>query len=539
MKYDLTQEPWIPCQTTDGDLVELGIFDVLRGAHEIEDIVADNPPMRSTLLRMLIALVRHASFGNVKRIPSEDWRDTWRAGRFSDDVVRYVEDRKAAFDLFDELRPFAQIPGLEVVDSNKVKGQKVFIPRPSHIGSIIIDRPSGNNATLFDHVSDDDCPPLTPAQAARHMLTYMQNSATGNTSAYRASGFDLLEKPGYSSFAPLRKGYCVTVQGQNLFETILLNVFSRTGTLQTERDEPWWDVPAEEIVKLARKGTQQVPKGVMSLYTWPTRLLRLVELDGMVVGVHDALGIKIPSSYPDPMKMYRESKDGETVPVSPLGDRGFWRDFGAAICGAKMAKGGVHKHGRTAAIDRLSNDASLGIPRSRRMSLRAIAVDGNQGGIYALIDDSTPLPVEVLGDQDRAQWSAEAIEIAESEVQFLERLIKGVLRRRVSRSACIGMTDKLKLPKTTYSILDDCRSFFWSAIRTPYLDAISEPDTDVAQRTWRAAVGSAMNDTFDHFLDHAGRDSKMVLALQHAPTALANRIRKLESQGPKAEKEGD
>jgi len=539
MKYDLTQEPWIPCQTSDGRLVELGIVDVIRGAHEIEDIVADNPPMRSTLLRMLIAIVRHASFGNVKMIPSGDWRATWQTGRFEDDVVRYVEDRRTSFDLFDELRPFAQIPGLEIVETKKVKGQNVIIPRPSSIGSIIIDRPSGNNATLFDHVSDGDCPPLTPAQAARHMLTYMQNSATGNTAAYRASGVDLLEKPGHASFAPLRKGYCVTVQGQNLFETILLNAFSRTGTLQTDEDEPWWEVPAEEIVRLARKGTQQVPKGIMSLYTWPTRLLRLVEEDGMVVGIHDTLGVKIHPSYPDPMKMYRESKTGETTPVSPSGDRGFWRDFGAAMCGAKLARGGFHKHGRTAAIDRLSNDASLGIPRSRRMSLRAIAVDGNKGDIHGLVDDSTPLPTDVLGDQDRAQWSAEAIKIAEAEVQFLYKLILGVLRRRVSRSACLGEVKRSKLPPSIYGLLDDCRSFFWSRIRTPYLDAISEPDTDAAQRTWRAAVGNAMNATFDHLVAHVGLDTNMVLALQHAPTALANRIRKLISQGPESEEEGD
>ena len=45
MSFLLTTEPWIPCRMPDGTHRELGLVDVLVGAHEIEGVHDSSPPV--------------------------------------------------------------------------------------------------------------------------------------------------------------------------------------------------------------------------------------------------------------------------------------------------------------------------------------------------------------------------------------------------------------------------------------------------------------------------------------------------------------
>src|SRR5207253_10481437 len=94
-------------------------------------------------------------------------------------LALYWEPLHGRFDLFDEERPFYQVPPIEGVERRSV-------------AILAAERASGNNATLFDHSVDDDPAALTCAEAARFLVA---------TQAY-AIGFGK-SSPFYLCAAPL------------------------------------------------------------------------------------------------------------------------------------------------------------------------------------------------------------------------------------------------------------------------------------------------------------------------------------------------
>ncbi|WP_406311178.1 type I-E CRISPR-associated protein Cse1/CasA [Streptomyces thermoviolaceus] len=121
--YDLQVEPWIPVLLLSGQRERLGLRDVFKRAHEIDELEVPVPPAAAGLLRILAAITaRIAGDGEEgkSRLDDpdvaeeiEDWlalrERVLRAGRFDPDAVDAYFDRDdlaGRFDLFDPARPF-------------------------------------------------------------------------------------------------------------------------------------------------------------------------------------------------------------------------------------------------------------------------------------------------------------------------------------------------------------------------------------------------------------------------------------------------
>src|SRR5262249_29849705 len=149
------------------------------------------------LHRLLLAIL-HRNFGpgSVKK-----WQQLWEAGSFPAGALGdYFARWRDRFDLFGTDRPVFQDPAFRA---------KTL----SGVNRLVRELSRGHNDPLFDHTFEDPPPLLTAAEVARALIAEQAFAVGGGNS-------DL----GYTTSAPLVGGVVVLVRGDNLFETLMLNL---------------------------------------------------------------------------------------------------------------------------------------------------------------------------------------------------------------------------------------------------------------------------------------------------------------------------
>ena len=175
------------------------------------------------------------------------WGEGWETARLN----AYFDSWRHRFDLFDSGRPFYQVPWME--------GTKVH-----PIATLMEEAASGNNPTLFDHSTDDTSISATPAEAACYLIARQAYSIGFGKSS-----------PFYFSDSALVRGMTIKMVGENLFETLMLNLVRYKGDEPIPRtgdDAPEWE--REEAREPDRQGT--IPAGYVDYLTWPSRRIHLI-----------------------------------------------------------------------------------------------------------------------------------------------------------------------------------------------------------------------------------------------------------------------
>ncbi|MFJ4713563.1 type I-E CRISPR-associated protein Cse1/CasA [Streptomyces sp. NPDC088785] len=335
--FDLRVEPWIPVRLRAGESEHLGLCEVFKRAHEIEDLELPVPPAAAGLMRILACLaarIAHDSDVSLDDADVAEEIDDWfelrerilKAGRFQPDAVDAYFGRpelEGRFDLFDPERPFLQDPRLRVecVDS---KGA----PNPSGVNKLVMGRPTGvNGAVLFGHFTDTAPVPVPSADAAWHLIAQLYYGPSGQCTPRRITN----ERTGSGDAAPLRKSVSYFPWGPDLFTTLVLAVASP----QTEAD---WDAtdfcPWEEELN--------APLGPLPAVTWPGRMLTgrfrhaallIPSDDGRTVtdayltwATHEP-----PRQVRDPYQILDRRKDGNFQPREADGARALWRDLDSLL----------------------------------------------------------------------------------------------------------------------------------------------------------------------------------------------------------------
>ena len=256
--FNLIDEPWIPCILRDGETYRsYGLRDTLLKAPVIRELSASSPLATMALHRLLLAIL-HRVFGPRS---VRDWRQLWERGAWDPEALGvYLEDWRERFDLFHPTHPFYQDATL--------KGHNART-----IAILRHDLASGNNATLFDHTVDHAPPLFTPSEAAIALLSY-QSCALGGLVSFE-KGQDR-RIGGAADAAPLAKGAVGLFKGNNLFETLMLNLVRYDGEnghpfcFDPGRDRPVWerDEPAQAI--------DRCPYGYLDWLTWLSRRVCLI-----------------------------------------------------------------------------------------------------------------------------------------------------------------------------------------------------------------------------------------------------------------------
>lgn len=502
--FNLIDEAWIPCIHRDGTSAELSLRQTLTQAHELRELHAETPPITAALHRLLLAML-HRVFGPKRRA---DWRRLWEAGHF--DMARldaYLGKWHHRFNLFDPERPFYQ-------SRYAGAGEKSVV-------SLILEMASGNNPTLFDHHTEETSVALTPAQAARAVLT---------SQVFGFGGLSGL--PEKFTDAPGAKGILFLAQGNSLFETLMLNLvrYPDEGLIPSNDDDcPTWerDDPFTP--------DRSTPGGYLDYLTWHNRHILLLpdyDVEGMIVRkMIWGPGLRLDASVLDPMKRYREDKRAGLLPLTFSAERALWRDSAALF---QLKQEGSRPPAALVWISSFAGHDISGLSQVYRVM--ALGLSKDQAKLEFFRSEFLPLPLRYLEDESLVSTLSRTLDQAE---QLAWRLSGAVvtLARLVLKPATTdeelqkepGREEKERINQLTSHWAVE--RYYWSALELPFRRMVVDlPDKlDEAQAHWRDELRRAANHAFDCAEKYAGFDRRSGRAVVRARQQFERGLRRVLS----------
>jgi CRISPR system Cascade subunit CasA len=506
--FNLVDQPWIPCVMQDGRMEELGIQDTLVRAAEIREVLDSSPLVTAALHRLLLAIL-HRNFGPASL---SEWRPLWEHRRWDDAVLtQYLDEWRSRFDLFDEERPFYQVPVMQDGRRNPV-------------ARLAMEVASGNNPTLFDHTVDGIPEPVPARVAARYLLACQSHSI----------GFGK-SNPFYFQDAPLTRGFVVLAYGNNLFETLALNLLSYNDEKPIARDGA--DLPAWELeTPTTPNPTGTIPQGYLDYLTWQSRRVHLFpeEDTARVRWCQIQQNLKLGGDILDPFKCYRKDEKEGYRPASLSPGRSLWRDSNVLFQQVDESSKRPEVFNWLSRIDGLRRKGDIYARATYGLSAFGFAADpGKAASVILWRHERLPLPLAYLDGGDLLSTLKDGLELAES----VGKLFSGGFVTIASGDGSKRVPSPFrKLAAVALSPLDDAKAdpgaaadlidhlapgrLYWARLETPFKRfmvklpeerAGNEPGS--AFREWVAALRDSAVGAFAEAtlgLDGTGRTLRAV-----------------------------
>lgn len=409
-QFNLVDRPWLPCVRQNGDVAVLSLRQVLCEAHQVKDLSLDAATQFPPILRLLLAVV-HRALGwhegeqhAAQPRTEEAWAYLWRLQALpAEQINGYLDAQRPRFELFDDDRPFLQVAGLRAANDG-VKPITLVIPYVA----------AGHNTPLFSAARDAAPPPLSVPEAARwlpHVMAY-------DTAAIKTGAKDDPQvrdgKTTGNPTGPLGQMGAVVPTGPSLWHTIMFNLLVLNDDLSPDGDLPVW----ERRDPLTSEWRPLNPKGLLELYTWPSRRIRLIPdgdgVPGVLVCAGDRADIASLSRL-EPHTAWQRSANQEKklkrepvyMPVPHRPGRELWRGLEAVLASAETDK---PDRLRPAVLSQLGRASRSALVSAMPMVVRAFGVTyGNQSAVidetYA---DDLPLPIVLLAEAGK-EWQAVAV----------------------------------------------------------------------------------------------------------------------------------
>ena len=348
-----------------------------------------------------------------------EWAKLWNNGKGDWDKTKltsYLDKWYNRFDLFDENHPFYQSATLPVTSIDAKGKQKSYA---KSISNMVHELANGDNATLFDHSNEDNPPALSGSEVSR-LLVAFQVFAVGGLIAFE-SGQDR-KIFGSADNAPLVKGAVILVKGNNLLQSLMLNLhkYNRDDAEPFEIDRS--DIPEWEREENSLR--EERPKGLLDLYTWQSRRIKLIpeqNADGQTVVTQVVImkGNQFPDGFnlynKEPMLAFRKilkpSKGQDPLP--PLAfqeDKALWRDS------LSLFKTTDNSKTNPKIVEWLSELTGDIIPLSTVYHLEIMGLVTSKAKVSLWRHERLPLPLEYLEEKNEylLEKLRDALDMAES-----------------------------------------------------------------------------------------------------------------------------
>lgn len=496
-QYDLRFEPWIPVERLDGTTDVISIRDVLIEAHQIRRLSGEIPGEGIALLRLLLSLVYciYAPADDAgEKVQKACWIELRSKGRFeASEIGGYLDDFPCEFDLFDSEHPFYQVPDLAYM------GEKEFDP----VSELMLDVPKPDKF-LFSMRSPEHLDSLPFDLAARYLVVAqafdkagIKSPVVGNTSAKSGKA--------YAPKGALGTGWCgalsgIYLEGQNLFETLLLNFvlfLSNVSIVASDDYAPW-----EREVSSADT-CQREPTGPIDLLTWQSRRIRLVPSEdgscvrGVIISYGDVL---IPANKQrfEMMTGWRESTQQQkklgtaTVPLMPVAPdtaRALWRGLPSLLA---LADGGKLRPGVIRWMSELQDAQSA---EDWRLNVRIVCQGVSYGTQSSVVDDAITDSVDLRAtllrkDSEAVIKMLDVIDRTDQAVNALVHFVQNVERAQGDKRRYDSFSDSAAQTSRA-----DAREGAYDVLDALYRSRIAEfPDEGVDEYclAWRRETQSAL-----------------------------------------------
>ena len=545
IQFNLIDDGWISVTQLYGSTTQkIGIRELLRKAANYRGVQGTIPLETAAIYRILIAFI-HSAY--LHQDPSQDaadlenWKRMWQQKSFDEGIINaYCDHSQPFFNLFDTTRPFFQDP--------KLTGKE------ESVSSLMTHISSGADATLFNHNTNASSIRLAFDQAARAIIT-IQSFGLAGTKGSQASFND----------APCARGIMFFVEGNTLFETLMLNLFKRDlrshRMKQREKDAPVW----EQSNPFASDPLR--PYGLLDHLTWHNRRIRLVNPigdDNLVMQMIYAPGLKTS----DPKKSVRdvfnpfhhwrakasaeEAGEQSSRSHSPLvfrQDKALWRESAVLFELPSDDESRDKPPASLAWVRELAEEGIVPYEQSYRLLAVGACTKPGQDKTFFYRSESLPLPMkyldrnlsELISDLGTATKQAEDVgKLLNRCAYLLARLIHSPStpdndfdesdkpfeeQTRIDSKIALGKNEHRKDPEARRArqALQLFSSFgierlYWSQLEAHFYRLIQDlpNDPDTAKEKWREHLKRVANNAFNQAIAHAGADRRAQRAIVKA-----------------------
>lgn len=265
---NLVNEKWIPVLGIDGKPDHASLMEVFTQGERYADLSV-RPHERVALMRLLICIAQAALDGPKDK---NEWAEAPK--KLPKAAEEYLRRWEGSFNLFDPKKPFLQISDLKLIskkkkeESEKTKKGKTSQKKSKQkdaeeesrltpLSKMDFALATGNNSTLYDHMAVTDSERHYLLESIPVMLLTFLNFFPGGLMS--ASMWDDIVDEGRTKEGKPTKGkttgkdapcsassmYHVFLRGQNLGETIQLNLLTKKIVLR-HYDQKTWGRPVWE-----------------------------------------------------------------------------------------------------------------------------------------------------------------------------------------------------------------------------------------------------------------------------------------------------
>ena len=516
--YNLLDEKWIDCININGKNQTVSLSDLILKAHQIRSLASAYPIINNSLMFLVEALLISVYTKQGANLADPDeWVGLFEAGHFEEAIfLDYFHNWCSRFFLFDENLPFFQTP-----ISEEKEGQ--FTGTAMKLMPHFTGGTGGNSVTLFDHHTQDGGIAFEPKQAAQFLLPAHYYGAGG-----RLMGAD------YFSDSFISNGLSFFLQGDNLFETFLLNLlpYPKIADIKSySNDCPIWErenpytINDRVFVKEDKK-TLYIPFGLMDILTWPGRMIYLVlDNDGLIRNIKMRAGLKIKQDY-FPWFAYNRkgnfirSREGKLM----------WRDYDILLQFRKMISPDINNR-PPQAIDWLNEIVRNGDLTDQFFSIKGagMAKESGKQKVHFYAEANFPLPTTLLENNELIIDISENLGTAE----LIRRSLYGATAALASNILSFnsdqqdGRTpDKNDINNLINHL--NAESVYWAALEPCFYNLIMHitDDRQASLLKWEESIQTAAREALAHAIRLAGESIAVFKALSHANAILEKGLRK-------------
>lgn len=496
--FNLIDEPWIPCIRNTGEKAELNLREVLLGAHELSGIYGESPLVIASIYRLLLAMM-YSIYGNPS---TSSWRKLWQAAANDDEQVNaYLSEWHERFYLFHPERPFYQW----------AEGAM----REKTIVDMLPELSAGNAGTLFDHHIESNRIYFKPAETAKALLLVQTFSVAGGNGL----------APRDSSDAPWARGVVFLMEGDTLFQTLMLNFMPASqANLSQDSNIPFWE--AENPFAPDRT----IPLGFSDYLTWPIRkvflLPEIIKGKLFVRDVNMGPGLKLNPEFLNPFYHYRI--DNKYLMQRFNEERVLWRDSSSFLSFHKQDSFFPPRtlHWISELIGEEIFDAS------KKFGYMALGMANNQAKVDFFAEEHLPLPASYLRHEEHVDGLRTALEAAEN----TRKKLYGALAKMATLKLAPTAEDAeghAPDPKDVKNLINHWAADrqYWAALEAPFFQLLRDlpEEGEAAIHRWDTALQEAARAAFDHAAEMAGNDARALRASVKARGQLAYGLKQLFS----------
>jgi len=470
-RFSLVDEAWIPVLDAAGQRRDVSLLRLFEQAGDVRMIACELPTQTFAILRLALAILHRTTGGPIGEAA---WQALWRERKVpTADIADYLGAYRDRFDLLHPKHPFYQ-----VADLRAAKGTTYGLER------LIADVPNG--LPFLTTRAGQGMDSITPAEAARwlvHCQAYdpsgIKTGAVGDARVKGGRGYPI----GVASLGALGG---VHLEGETLLETLLLNLVPIAPGWQAadERDLPVWEREPQTAAEEA--DVTRGPYGLLSLYTWQSRRVRLFGDAGGITGAMISNGDRLEwqdRHLLEPMSVWgrsgpREREQKRTpiyLPRPHDHSRALWRGLQTLL--PSPPPPGAEPPQRLSPmvvqwLARLTVTGVVGSDFRARTRATSVTYGTQQSVVDEVFSDALTMNVLLLVDDSALRATAvDAAGDAEAAVMVLRRLADNLARAAGSRDTDIGEADRAA--ERAYALLD--RAFRdWLARLGPDSDAAAE-----------------------------------------------------------------